>query len=74
MKYKTLDALSLLVTILFLWIFYQIFFSEDKIYSLKNYDLNKDGFFIYPCVLKNDEIKKRKEAANINFSLSAMYL
>jgi len=29
------------------------------------------GLEIY---LKNDEIKKRKEAANINFSLSAMYL
>ena len=58
MKYKTLNALSLLVTILFLWIFYQVFFSEDKIYSLKNYDLNKDGFFIYPSVLKNDEINK----------------
>lgn len=54
MKYKTLSIILILILLLLL---IYIFYSEDKIYLSTDYDLNRDGFFIYKDVLNNDEIE-----------------
>jgi len=54
MKYKTLTIILILILLLLL---IYIFYSEDKIYLSTDYDLNRDGFYIYNDVLNNEEIE-----------------
>jgi hypothetical protein len=59
MKYKTLTIL-LLIAFLLIFIIYAAFFSVDKIYLSTNYDLKRDGFFIYKNILTNNETDNLK--------------
>ena len=60
MKYKTLTVFTLLLIILILWIIYTLLFSTDKIYLSTDYDINRDGFYIYKNVLNNVEVDNLK--------------
>jgi hypothetical protein len=59
MKYKTLKII--IIIILLLWLFYKIFFSEDKIYLSTDSNLERDGFYIYKNMLNNNNINTLKK-------------
>jgi hypothetical protein len=56
MKNKTL-IIVLLIIILLLWFLYNLFFSEDKIYLSNDYDIDRDGFYVYKNILNTEEIE-----------------
>lgn len=64
MKYKTLTTVLIVSAFLFIFLFifiiYAAFFTADKIYLSSDYDLKRDGFFIYKNILTNDETNNLK--------------